>query len=271
LGPGFTRHYILPIGSAIWSAGLDDMLEFPAAPFIGFFKNHGLLSLAGRPRWQTVVGGSHSYLKAFRGRFEGELLPAAPVESLRRKKEGGVEVSARGRAPRVFERAVVAAHADEALRLLADPSARERALLGAWRYSSNRALLHTDASLLPENRRAWASWNYRRERGARSRRGVTVTYDMTRLQGLCARKRYFVTLNPGREPAPGAVIRELGYAHPVYDFAALAAQPGLASLNGARSTWYCGSYFGHGFHEDAVRSALAVARDFASKPTEVLL
>ncbi|MDX6769249.1 MAG: FAD-dependent oxidoreductase [Elusimicrobiota bacterium] len=271
---GFARavveHYVLPIGAAIWSTGLDGMRDFPAEAFVRFFKNHGLLSLTDRVRWQTVVGGSHAYLKAFRARFPGEVLSGAPVESLRRLAGGGVEVTARGSAPRVFDRAVVAAHADEALALLADPSPEERELLGAWSYSKNRVLLHTDASFLPADPRARASWNYRRVAGEDGSGPASLTYDMNRLQGLKAAKTWLVTLNPRREPAPGALVRELAYAHPTYTFRSLRTQARLPSLNGRRSTWFCGSYFGSGFHEDAVRSALAVARDFAAVPQEAL-
>ncbi|UPT74340.1 MAG: amine oxidase [Elusimicrobiota bacterium] len=268
-GAGFRDHYVLPIGAAIWSTGLGGMLDFPAETFVRFFKNHGLLSITDRARWQTVVGGSHSYVKAFRAKFSGSIASNAPVESLRRLPGGGVEVRARGVEPRTFDRAVVATHADEALALLADPSDDERALLGAWSYSRNRTVLHHDVSLLPGNRRAWASWNYRRIAGEDGGGPASLTYDMTRLQGLRCEKRWLVTLNPRREPSPAAVARELTYFHPVYTFASIAAQARLPSLNGRRSTWFCGSYFGYGFHEDAVTSALAVARDFAQTPSEV--
>ncbi len=267
--PEFARHYILPIGAAIWSTGLDGMLDFPAETFVRFFKNHGLLSLTDRARWQTVVGGSHSYLRAFRARFPGEIVSGAAVHSLRRT-EHGVIVEAGSRPPRTFDRAVVAAHADEALALLADPSPDERALLGAWRYSRNRTVLHTDLGQLPDNPRAWASWNYRRIRGENGTGPASLTYDMTRLQGLRGRERWLVTLNPRREPARERVVREFDYAHPIYTFSSLAAQARLPALNGRRDTWFCGSYFGYGFHEDAVKSALAVARDFVAAPTEVL-
>lgn len=256
----FRDHYVAPMGAAIWSTGLADMMDFPAETFVRFFKNHGLLSLADRPRWQTVAGGSHSYLKAFLARFPGTVVRNAPVEAVRRLDSGGVEISARGREPRRFDRVVIATHADEALALLADPSDDERRALGAWTYQRNRTLLHVDESFLPPNRRAWASWNYRRERGEGGEAGVSVTYDMNRLQGLRARRRYLVTLNPRREPRAGTVLREFDYAHPAYGFRALASQSALSRLQGVRGTWYCGSYHGYGFHEDAVSSALAAVR-----------
>lgn len=269
-GRDFTEHYILPIGAAVWSTGLDGMLEFPAEAFVRFFKNHGLLSFTERARWQTVVGGSHAYLHAFRAKFPGVIAAGAPVESLRRLPEGGAVVTTRGQAPRRFDRVVIAAHADEALALLADPSDDERRLLGAWSYSMNRVVLHTDAALMPSNARAWASWNYRRVRGEDGRGPASLTYDMNRLQGLRAARPWLVTLNPRREPARRTVARDLSYAHPVYTFASLTSQAKLPSLNGVRSTWFCGAYHGHGFHEDGVKSALAVARDFFVRPQEVL-
>lgn len=266
----FIDHYAAPMGAAIWSTGLAEMMDFPAATFARFFKNHGLLSLVDRPRWQTVVGGSHSYLHAFLARFKGRVERGAGVRSLRRLAGGGVEVLAHGREPERFERAVVACHADEALALLADPSEAERRVLGAWRYLDNRTVLHTDESFLPPNPRAGAAWNYRREPGEDGTSGVSVTYDMNRLQGLRCAKRYLVTLNPRREPARGTIVRDLLYKHPAFGFGAIRSQAELPSLSGVRDTWFAGSYHGYGFHEDAVQSALAVARSFSEKSLEVI-
>jgi predicted NAD/FAD-binding protein len=260
--------YVAPIGAAVWSAGLGEMMEFPAETFVRFFKNHGLLSLTNRARWQTVVGGSHAYVKAFLERFPGTVVKNASIESVRRGPEG-VEVRSAGRAPAIFDRAVIAAHADEALKILADPSRDEQRLLGAWTYSRNRTLLHTDESFLPPNPRARASWNYRREKGEPETAGVSVTYDMNRLQGLETKRRYLVTLNPRTEPKADSLVREFLYMHPTYSFASIRSQPELACLNGVRSTWFCGSYFGYGFHEDAVASAFAAVRQFAAAPLEV--
>jgi predicted NAD/FAD-binding protein len=257
------------MGAAIWSTGLADILEFPAESFIRFFKNHGLLSLKDRPRWQTVVGGSHSYVKAFLSQFKGQVLRRAKVVQVQRK-DGVIHIRIEGFADmRVFDRVVIAAHADEALAMLADPSSEESRLLGSWSYLRNRTLLHTDASFLPPNPRAGASWNYRREKGEDVHSGVSVTYDMNRLQGFSSHKRYLVTLNPRREPLPGSIVREFIYHHPAFDSKAIGAQKQLPSLNGIRSTWYCGSYFGNGFHEDAVVSAVAVARQFIAVQQEV--
>ncbi|MDE2511892.1 MAG: FAD-dependent oxidoreductase [Elusimicrobia bacterium] len=271
-GAGCSRalrdHYVAPIGAAIWSAGLGEMMEFPAETFVRFFKNHGLLSLTDPIRWQTVVGGSHAYVKSFLARFPGTVLKNAPIESISRS-DAGVVVRAAGREPRRFDRVVIAAHADEALKVLADPSPEEKRLLGAWSYARNRTLLHVDEFFLPPNPRAWASWNYRRERGESGTASVSVTYDMNRLQGLATKRRYLVSLNPRVEPASGSVVREFLYTHPVYSFASIRSQPELRSLNGTRATWFCGSYFGYGFHEDAVASAFSVARDMSAVRQEV--
>lgn len=261
--------YLVPMGAAIWSASAEEMLDFPMAAFARFFHNHGLLTFADRPRWQTVRGGSRSYVRAFLARFPGTVRKGEPVAALRRPEGGGVELRTENGGWEPYDRAVVACHADEALALLSDPSDDERRLLGAWRYSRNDTWLHTDESFMPPNRRAWASWNYHRHAGEDGGRAVSVTYDMNRLQGLRCRKTYLVTLNPRREPAAERVLARIEYRHPTYDFPALRSQAELPGLNGKRSTWFCGSYFRHGFHEDAVQSALAAAAGFASRPEEV--
>jgi predicted NAD/FAD-binding protein len=261
-------HYIAPMGAAIWSTGLSEMMDFPAETFVRFFKNHGLFSVTDRARWQTVVGGSHAYVKAFLARFPGEVVRGAAVESVRRGADGAV-VTVRGQEPRRFDRVVIAAHADEALAMLSDPTADESRLLGAWSYQRNRTLLHCDENFLPPNSRARASWNYRREKGEDGTAGVSVTYDMNSLQGLTSKRRYLVTLNPRVEPRAGTLLREYMYLHPTYNFAAIRTQPELARLDGVRSTWFCGSYHGYGFHEDAVVSALRAVRHLTLTPQEV--
>lgn len=255
------RDYVLPMGAAIWSTPAGKMRRFPAETMIRFFDHHGLLDLRDRPRWQTVVGGSQSYVRAFLAKFSGTVRTSTPIESIRRT-DGGAEVIPRGGAAEAFDGVVVSAHADQALRLLADPSEEERRLLGAWRYEHNRTVLHTDVSVMPPLRDAWASWNYTRERGGDERAHMSMTYDMNRLMGLRTRRRYLVTLNRAGDFARGSVIREFDYAHPLYDRAALDAQRALPSLQGVRNTWFAGSYFGYGFHEDAVRSAVDVGRRF---------
>ena len=259
--PEMVDRYLIPMAAAIWSTPPGEVSGFPVEPFLRFFNNHGLLSPFRRPRWQTVAGGSHAYVKAFLDGFRGTVRVAAPVTSIRRG-EKSVHVRAAGGEDETYDRVVVAAHADEALGLLADPSDAERDLLGAWRYQLNRVVLHTDSSFLPKSRRAWGCWNYREVPNSGPDALGCVTYFMNALQGLRAETRYCVTVNPDR-PVPSAeTICELFYSHPTYTFASMDTQEKLATLNGPNRTYFCGSYFGYGFHEDAVRSGVAVGREF---------
>jgi predicted NAD/FAD-binding protein len=258
----FMEAYLVPMGAAIWSTSPREMLEFPASNFIRFFRNHGLLTVSGQPQWRTIKGGSQSYVRAFRARFQGRVELNATAEKVRRDPQGGVAVTIRGRDTEHFDAVVIATHADEALAILEDPSDDERRLLGAWQYQRNGVVLHTDISLLPPLRRVWSSWNYARESTADGRDPACVTYLMNRLQGLQTRNTYCVSLNRTRPPCSESIITELEYTHPTYTFDSVRAQQQLPSLQGRQSTYYCGSYFGHGFHEDAVRSAAAVGEMF---------
>jgi predicted NAD/FAD-binding protein len=258
-----SSRYLLPMGSAIWSAPMDEIGRFPAEAFLRFFENHGLLGFRGQPQWRTVKGGSHTYVRAMLASLTGTLRLSDEVRGVRRPGRG-VEVVLQDRTER-FDDVVIATHADEALRLLVDPSPEERRLLGAWRYSENRTVLHTDISVLPPRRRAWSAWNFAREAGANGASPVSVTYHMNRLQRLRVERDYCVTLNRRGPIAPGSVLREMTYTHPLYTFDSLATQPGLRRLNGTNGTWYCGSYFGWGFHEDAVRSGAEVALAFGAE------
>lgn len=257
------EHYIVPMGAAIWSAPYAQILAFPAGSYLRFFSNHGLLGITQRPQWQTVVGGSHSYVKAFQAAFAaagGGVLSGVPVSGVTRS-EDGVSVALAGGSEARFDGVVLAGHADQSLRLLADPDEDELSLLGAWRYQSNDTVLHTDASLLPPMKRGWASWNYLRPAGGEGP-DVAVTYHMNRLQGLSASREYCVTLNLTQRIDPEKILRRFHYEHPVYTAEAVASQAGLPALNGRRRTWFAGSYFRHGFHEDAVHSANEVGKAF---------
>jgi len=253
--------YLIPMSAAIWSTPDLHMMDFPAESFFRFMANHGLLSINDQPQWYHIEGGSHSYVKAFLKNFRGTVYVNRGVKHIRRT-EKGVVLSTEENGEVHFDRAVIAAHADEAFTMLSDPSPEEIRLLSPWSYTQNRTLLHTDSSLLPKNRRAWASWNYLRERDSLSGSPITVTYHMTRLQHLSTSRDYCVTLNPALPIPVANIIREMDYSHPLYNFAALDTQTGLPDLNGNRHTFYCGSYFGHGFHEDALRSAVQVAKRF---------
>lgn len=254
----FTEDHLLPMGAAIWSASAAEMLAFPAAAFIRFFESHGLLEITNRPIWRTVDGGSREYVKRLTAGFRNSILLGLPAKSLRRLGNG-VEVEAQDGSRRRFDHVVIAAHADQALGLLDDADTLEKRWLGGIQYSKNRAVLHNDPRLMPNRRRTWSSWNYLQSPQDRGDAALCVTYWMNRLQGIDPSTPLFVTLNPFAEPAEESVIGEFAYEHPRFDRTALQAQKHLWSLQGRRNTWFCGSYFGYGFHEDALQSGLAVA------------
>lgn len=254
----FIDDHLLPMAAAIWSAPVDTMRDHPALAFIRFNMMHGLLRLRGRPQWRTVDGGSRAYVERLTASFRDRIRVGEAARRIRRLP-GMVVVEDSSGTTETYDHVVVAAHADEALSMLADAGAGERAVLGAFRYCRNTAVLHSDPSLMPKRRRVWSSWNYisRRDRDGLSR--VCVTYWMNRLQSLDPRLPLFVTLNPDRPPAPELTHARIDYDHPAYDLAALAAQDRLDNLQGQANTWFCGSYFGAGFHEDALSSGLRVA------------
>jgi predicted NAD/FAD-binding protein len=252
--PFMIENYLKPMAAAIWSTPTERVARFPALSFLAFFRNHGLLSLRNRPKWRTVSGGSHSYVKAFGERFTGTIHLNCAIQGLRRLDEG-VDIRFTDGTTRRFDRVVVATHADQALALLDDPSGDEQRLLGAWTYETNHTVLHTDTSVLPPLPRAWSSWNFQRGAVPGAEQRVYVSYWMNLLQGFNAKNQYVVTLNRPDPYPEHAVLQEIVYHHPTYTTASMATQPLLPTLNGARRTWFCGSYFGYGFHEDAVRSS----------------
>jgi predicted NAD/FAD-binding protein len=255
----FVSRHILPMAAAIWSTPSRDVLDFPAAAFVRFFANHGLLQVANRPQWRTVVGGSREYVRRLLADFGGEVVLGDPARRIVRSP-GQVTIET-SRGERRFDACVIATHADDALSLLGDPTADERSLLGAFPYARNGALLHTDASLMPRRRRLWSSWNYLGDGRGRDAT-LAVTYWMNKLQPLGAdAPDLFVTLNPPREIDATLAIAAFDYAHPMFDVAAMRAQRQLWRLQGERKIWFCGSYFGYGFHEDGLQSGLAAAED----------
>lgn len=248
----FRDDHLLPMAAAIWSSPAHTLMDYPAESFLRFCHNHGLLKLVGRPVWRTVLGGSRVYVSALaRGLGDGVRLgrQASHIGRI----DQGVEVrDVHGGVAR-YDHVVIGTHADQALALLDEPTADERALLGAFRYSRNLTVLHSDKSLMPRRRRAWAAWNYIGADG-----GLCVTYWMNRLQGLPGRD-LFVTLNPPRPPRPETLLRTEIFEHPIFDPAAVQAQKSLWSLQGHGGVWFCGAHFGAGFHEDGLQSGLAVA------------
>ncbi len=256
----FIDDHLMPFAAAVWSAPCESMLDYPAAAFIRFCDNHGLLKLTRRPQWRTVSGGSHSYVDAVRKSLEhanSSIKTGFQVTSVVRKPDG-VEVRSNGGKVVHADAVVMATHADQALACLADPEPLEKQLLGVFSYEPNRAVLHTDVSHLPRRRRAWCSWNYV-ERADSSTAQVSVSYWMNRLQNLQVEQDYIVTLNPEFEPSDHHVLRTSYYQHPVFTVQTWQAQQRLWELQGRNRTWFCGSYFGAGFHEDAVQAGLAAA------------
>ncbi len=258
---GFSREfrewYFLPMLGCIWSCPTDQMLQFPVSTMIRFCHNHGLIQVTDRPQWWTVDGGARQYVhKIVAGVDDARL--ATPVRAVVRSDDG-VQVRTDAGWER-FDRLVLATHSDQALALLADASPAERELLGAIRYQPNRAVLHTDTSVLPQRRKAWAAWNYERgTEGAEDAR-VCLHYLLNQLQPLPWEQPVVVSLNPVRDIDPAHVIGDYDYAHPVFDLAAIRAQTRMHEVQGQRATWFAGAWMGYGFHEDGLKAGLAAGR-----------
>jgi uncharacterized protein len=260
--------YILPMAAAIWSAPKNEILDFPAQSFLSFFSNHGLLSIKDRPQWQTVVGGSHSYLKAFQNQFRGSIRTMSRVRKVERLSEG-VSLSGLFDGQEVqnehFDRVIFAIHADQILQILENPTEEEKQVFQQWKYSTNQVILHTDENFMPQNRKIWSSWNYIADKNDRGDRPVSVTYWMNLLQGLKTSKEYFVTLNAPKEIKIDStkIIQTITYQHPIFSSDAVFSQKNIPRLQGMQKTYFCGAYCGYGFHEDGTRSAVNVVREIA--------
>jgi predicted NAD/FAD-binding protein len=263
-GQAFLQHYIVPMGAAIWSTDPASMLDFPARFFIRFMSNHGMLSVNERPMWRTVQGGSARYVERLIAGFRDRIRLGTAVEWIRRNP-GSVALKASQAEPATYDAVFLACHSDQALGLLADPSADEVAVLSAIRYQRNDAVLHTDTRLLPRQRRAWAAWNYH---VLPDREGpVALTYNMNILQNLDAPEPFLVTLNRADAVDPRKVIKRMVYEHPLFTPASVAAQARQADLNRGRRTYFCGAYWRNGFHEDGVASALQALEHFRCSAT----
>lgn len=258
-GGRFVDDYLVPMGAAIWSTEPARMLDFPARFFVRFLHQHGMLTVNDRPVWRVIEGGSARYVERLVAPWRERIRLNCPVELVQRRADH-VLLYVRGEPAARFDHVFLACHADQALRLLGDPSAAEREVLGAIPYSRNEAVLHTDTSLLPRTRRAWAAWNYHVLPG--TGQGVALTYNMNILQGLQARHTYCVTLNAEARIDPRRVLRRISYTHPLFTTAGVAAQQRHGEISGVRRTHYCGAYWRYGFHEDGVVSALMALRRF---------
>jgi predicted NAD/FAD-binding protein len=255
-GAAFREDHLYPMAAAIWSTPATEIGEYPARAFVRFFENHGLLRLVNRPLWRTLTRGSRAYVEKL-AKAIPEILTNTPISAVRRDSDG-VEIVSTGGEARRFDQIVLATHADQALAMLADPSSEEERLLGAFGYSTNSAVLHSDAALMPRRRRVWSSWNYLSSDRGNSRR-LSVSYWMNSLQGLPNTKPMFLTLNAHRPIREEAILYATDYTHPIFNARAMDAQRRLWSLQGERNTWFCGAYFGAGFHEDGLQAGLAVA------------
>jgi len=262
-GRAFVEDYLVPMGAAIWSTDPARMMAFPARFFVRFLHHHGMLSIDRRPTWRVVEGGSARYVERLVRPWHDRVRLDTPVTEIRRVP-GGVRIRARGHEPEFFQHVFLACHADQALRLLADASEDERAVLGDLPYQANEVVLHTDTSLLPRNRRAWAAWNYHVGAGEGPR--VALTYDMNILQGLRSAHTFCVTLNATDRIDPRRILRRLDYAHPLFTPRGVAAQARHARISGLRGTHFCGAYWRQGFHEDGVASALDALKLFEARP-----
>jgi len=265
----FLDDHLMPFAAAIWSAPPDTLLAYPATSFIRFCENHGLLQVKGRPQWRTVSGGSHMYVNEVEKAIGHENIKSDFAASRIERDEHGVTIHSHSGHSVSADHVVVATHADQALALLHNPDEKEQQYLGAFDYEANTAILHTDKNFMPSRRRAWCSWNYVEAKATEDK--VCVSYWMNRLQNLDSVNDYFVTLNPSEQPDPDRVVTQSDYEHPIFDSAAIQAQKRLWRLQGQRRTWFCGSYFGAGFHEDAVQSGFAVAEQLGelSRPWQL--
>ena len=257
----FIEDYLLPLGASLWTLSVREMRDFPAAAFIHRLELNGLLGGGHKVQWQTVAEGSHSYVRALIKAIAGRIRVKEGIEELVRKGEQ-VLLRTQGGKEEPFDKVVLACHADEALSLFPEPTEDESRLLSPWRYQKNFATLHTDTDMMPPHRRAWACWNYIRERESTASEPLPLTCHMNAIQGLDNKDQYFVTFNRVRPIPEKYVLKEMYFTNPIFTREALSTQAELPKLNGVGNTYYCGSYFGLGSHEDAVKSAVAVAQCF---------
>ena len=259
------QNYLLPMTSAIWSCPADTASAYPVSSLLRFFDNHGLLSLKNRPRWQTVVGGSHSYLRAFEKSFSGAIRLSTGIDSVVRRPDA-VTINLLNGSAETFDRVILSAHADQSFRLLSDPTELEGRLLNCWRYQRNQGYLHFDDSILPPTKRGWASWNVRAYANSGFSERSVITYYMNRLQGFNLERNYCVSFDCDGLINESKIVVPLDYMHPIYDSSSVSTQTELPKLNSQDNrTHFCGSYFGYGFHEDAVRSACNLVQDLGVK------
>mgnify|MGYP000259409140 CR=1 FL=1 len=261
----FIRNHLLPFGAAIWSTPMDKMLDYPALSFLRFCKNHGLSQLTNRPQWRTIPGGSIGYVSKIAQSLSGKVRLNSRIHKVIRQHDGILIEDHHGSREH-FDQIVLACHADQALSLLANPTKQEKRLLSGFPYQRNQAFLHLDQSLMPKRHKVWSSWNYILEGADYQSQQASVTYWMNQLQPLNTDTPVMVSLNPPSPPAQDKLIRSFFYDHPVFGKESLSSQKLLWQLQGKQNTWFCGAYFGYGFHEDGLQSGLAVAEQLGGIP-----
>ena len=266
----FINDHLMPMGAAIWSTTVDDMKNYPAVAFMRFFQSHGLLTITNRPTWKTVVGGSREYVKRLTQSYNGNIRFERVTSILRHSNS--VEIQTTKSEPQTYDHVVIASHADEALQLLDNPTPKENELLSKWKYTKNMAILHTDPKQMPKRHRVWSSWNFIQTQANGKNNKICLTYWMNRLQNIDYSKPLFVTLNPNKDLSCEKIISQHEYMHPYFDNKSLKTQKNLWELQGINRTWFCGSYFGYGFHEDGLQSGLAVAESLGGtvRPWDVI-
>jgi predicted NAD/FAD-binding protein len=263
MGSDFCHRFLLPTAGAIWSSSPEQILAFPAASFITFFEQHGLLTVNDQPKWWTVDGGSRQYVQRIQQQLTGQVRLSSPVQSVVREA-GKVNITANGITDS-YDHVIFATHSDQALRLLNDATEAEQRILSHIPYQNNYAYLHRDPALMPKRKAVWASWNYLCDHAVDENARITVTYWMNRLQSIPSEKRLFVTLNPARPPRADLIDDEVIFEHPVYNQAMREAQLALPTVQGQQNTWFCGAYTRYGFHEDGLHSAVNVAEQLGVK------
>ncbi len=264
MGAWFRSYYMQAMGAAIWSTSHEKILDFPAQTFVRFFHNHGLLSVNNRPQWYTVTGGSRQYVRRLTAGFQDKIKTQCGAVKVTRKGDKVTVEDSRGEAE-TFDHVIFACHADEALRMIDFPSLDEGEILGAFGYQDNRVVVHTDTSFMPANKQAWASWVYLSEERTDAHKDVSLSYWMNNLQKLDTDVPVIITLNPRRRPKEELILNEHVFSHPVFTLEAVQAQKKIERIQGYKNCWHCGAYQRYGFHEDGLRSAVAVAEALGAK------
>lgn len=264
MGEWFRRYYLLAMGAAIWSCPIDTIMKFPAKTFLQFFKNHGLLSINNRPQWYTVTGGSREYIARLTSGFEDKIKTNCGAKTVN-KKGNNIEVIDTNGNKETYDQVIFACHADEALKLINDPTNEEISALGSFDYQDNQIIVHTDVSFMPKHKKCWASWVYLSEEQEDKKKAVSLSYWMNNLQGINNDYPIFVTLNSGRRPQENSILDEHTFSHPIFDLKAIKAQDKIAYIQGKNGLWFCGAYQRYGFHEDGLLSAVNIVKKMGVK------